>query len=57
MTPELHAQIKEVFLAACKLDETRRERFLKQACDGNPHLRDEVERLLRNRRNEDALLD
>ena len=42
-----HQEVKNLFLAACELEEDRREAFLDQACADDPELRWELESLLR----------
>ena len=47
MTPARYAQIKQIFVAAARLDVSQRAAYLEQACLDNAELRGEVERLLR----------
>jgi serine/threonine-protein kinase len=49
MTPERHAQIKRIFLAACDVEPGREAALLDQACAGDMELRKEVESLLLHR--------
>jgi hypothetical protein len=46
VTPERHAKIRELFLAACDRPQDDRQQFLEQACGADQELRSEVERLL-----------
>jgi len=46
MTSERHAQIKELFLAACERPAEERSAFLGKVCGGDEELRREVESLL-----------
>ncbi len=50
MNPQRHAQIKELFLAAVKLDEAAAAAFLDEACADDQDLRREVESLLAHHR-------
>ena len=45
-TPERHARVKEIFLAACELAPEDRARALDEACASDEGLRREVEALL-----------
>ena len=47
MTPGRHAQIKEIFLAACELAPQKVDPYLDAACGADAELRQEVESLLR----------
>ena len=47
-TQHRHQEVKKLFLAACELDDDRREAFLDQACADDPELRRELESLLRH---------
>lgn len=46
MTPERHARVKELFLAALRIPPGERGSWLDTACADNPSLRPEVEQLL-----------
>jgi serine/threonine protein kinase len=46
MTPQRHARIKELFLAACELPAEQRNEFVKKECGGDGDLRGQVEKLL-----------
>jgi len=48
MSPDRHARIKELFLAACALPPEERTTFLWGACGGDPELQASVEELLRH---------
>ena len=50
MTPERWRRLREVFEAALETPESERPRFLGSACEGDPELRAEVERLLAGNR-------
>lgn len=47
MTPERHARTKEIFLAARALPVEKRLDYIRQACDGDKDLQDNVEELLK----------
>lgn len=46
MTPERHARIKELFLAACRMPPEQRSGWLKERCGDDANLRNEIQRLL-----------
>ncbi|MBP7934596.1 MAG: serine/threonine protein kinase [Phycisphaerae bacterium] len=46
MTPSLHQQAKELFLAVCEMDDSTRRAYLQARCGQDPALRAEVESLL-----------
>ncbi len=46
MTPERYARIKELFLAVCQVEESRRSSWLREACGDDEELHREVQRLL-----------
>lgn len=47
MTPALHQQAKELFLAVCEMDDAARRAYLEARCGQDPVLRAEVESLLK----------
>ncbi len=53
MTPERHARIKEIFLAACERPPERRAAFLDAACGDDDELRAQVEELLEHHGKDD----
>ena len=48
MEPAQHTQAKELFFRAIELPDAARDRFLAEACAGDPGLRSEVDSLLRH---------
>ena len=46
MKPEDYKKVKEIFGSALEVDPARRGDYLSEACDGDDHLRSEVDRLL-----------
>ena len=56
MSLERHERVKRLFLAACELDETARQAFLEQACQGEADIRSEVESLLKHH-HPDTIID
>lgn len=46
MTPEQHARIKQIVIAACELPESQRSAFVDEACGADAALRDHVHALL-----------
>ncbi len=57
MTPQEFERIRELFLAARKLDPSERAEYLDQACASEPNLRPEVEALLDHQDNPNDLLE
>ncbi len=56
MTPERHAHIKELFLAACRMPPKQRPDWLDERCGDDADLRAEVERLL-DQHSDDLTID
>ena len=57
MQPDRWQQIEEIFHAALKVEESRRTRFLEQACHGDQALRHRLESLLAHHHDKESILD
>src|SRR5215468_6867834 len=56
MTPARRRQVEEIYHAASQREESQREAFLSEACEGDEELKSEVESLLRQESSGDGLL-